>query len=149
MSDDVTLRAVCEADLPIFFAHQSDPQAAAMAAFPSRDQAAFTQHWARIMADPSLITRTILAGGQVVGNIGSWQQSGEQELGYWLGRDYWGRGIATRALALFLDVVTVRPLHAYVATHNGGSLRVLEKCGFRVAGQIMDGEVELVILVLE
>jgi RimJ/RimL family protein N-acetyltransferase len=32
---------------------------------------------------------------------------------------------------MFLDEVTLRPLHAYVAAHNRGSIRVLEKCGFR------------------
>ena len=52
------------------------------------------------------------------------------EIGYWLGEPFWGRGIATRALAEFLQVVTERPLRAHVAMHNIGSMRVLEKCGF-------------------
>jgi RimJ/RimL family protein N-acetyltransferase len=54
-------------------------------------------------------------------------------VGYWLGRSYWGRGIATRALALFLPLVPARPLYAHVASHNTGSMRVLVKCGFRPA----------------
>jgi RimJ/RimL family protein N-acetyltransferase len=62
----------------------------------------------------------------------SWEQDGEQEVGYWLGQEYWGKGIASRALALFLDQVTTRPLYAHVAKHNTGSYRVLEKCGFKI-----------------
>ena len=86
------------------------------------------------MADRTNITRTILADGQVAGNIGSWDQSGEREVGYWLGREFWGRGIATRALELFLTEVTIRPLYAHVVRHNRASRRVLEKCGFIVVG---------------
>ena len=80
----------------------------------------------------------------MAGNIVSWQQSGEQEVGYWLGREYWGKGIATRALSTFLDHVKTRPLHAHVAKHNRASIRVLEKCGFTITGE----EVEEFILKL-
>jgi RimJ/RimL family protein N-acetyltransferase len=62
----------------------------------------------------------------------SWEQSGDTLVGYWIGREYWGRGVASRALALFLLEVDERPLHAHVAAHNAGSIRVLEKCGFRI-----------------
>ena len=48
--------------------------------------------------------------------------SGDTLVGYWIGREYWGKGVASRALALFLMEVDERPLHAYVATHNAGSL---------------------------
>ena len=41
-------------------------------------------------------------------------------VGYWIGRRDWGRGIATRALALFLERVTTRPLYAFVAVNNVG-----------------------------
>jgi RimJ/RimL family protein N-acetyltransferase len=67
----------------------------------------------------------------VAGNIGSWQENGQQLLGYWVGREWWGRGVATQALALLVDEVSIRPLYAHVAVHNVGSIRVLEKCGFR------------------
>ena len=67
----------------------------------------------------------------MAGNIGSWQQNGQQLLGYWVGREYWGRGVATQALALLVDEVSVRPLYAHVVVHNAGSIRVLEKGGFR------------------
>ena len=126
------LRAVTDTDLMVFFAQEQDPEANQMAAFPARDQATFMAHWAKVRADPANITQTILADEQVAGNIGSWRQDGEQQVGYWLGRAYWGQGIATEALGAFLRQVQVRPLYAYVVTHNIGSRRVLEKCGFSV-----------------
>jgi RimJ/RimL family protein N-acetyltransferase len=102
-----------------------------MAAFPSRDRPAFDAHWAtNILGNPNAITRTILVDGRVAGNIGSWSQDGVRLVGYWIGKEYWGMGVATSALAAFLDDVTERPLYAHVVTHNIGSIRVLEKCGF-------------------
>ena len=35
--------------------------------------------------------------------------------GYWLGKEYWGKGIATQALAEYINVVKIRPLMAHVA----------------------------------
>jgi len=128
------LRAVTDADVAIFFGHQRDPEAVRMAAFPARDRDAHMAHWASILADETLIARTIDVDGRVAGHIGSWQADGKRFVGYWIGREFWGRGIATRALAEFLGELTERPLHALVAPHNAGSIRVLEKCGFvRVA----------------
>jgi RimJ/RimL family protein N-acetyltransferase len=154
MTSDVCLRDVAEADLPIFFEHQLDPEATQMAAFPSRDRDAFMIHWARILSDASGVKQTILVDGQVAGNIVSWEQFGEREVGYWIGRDYWGQGVATRALAAFLGHVTARPLYAHVAKHNIGSRRVLEKCGFTICAEGKDSastggeEVEEIVLKL-
>ncbi len=135
MTDSVLLRDVIASDLPIFFEQQFDPVANQMAAFPARDRDAFMAHWAKIMADESNILKTILYGDRVAGNIVSWEHSGEREVGYWLGREFWGKGIATRALSLFLEQVTTRPLYAYVAKHNLASIRVLEKCEFTITGE--------------
>jgi RimJ/RimL family protein N-acetyltransferase len=99
--------------------------------FPARDKDQFAAHWARVRADDTVILRTIVAEGTVAGNIVSWEQDGQRLLGYWVGREHWGRGVATEALAQFTRQVTARPLHAYVAAHNVGSIRVLEKCAFR------------------
>jgi RimJ/RimL family protein N-acetyltransferase len=128
------LRAVEPQDIPIFFEQQDDPVASAMAAFPSRARAAHDLHWEKILADDSLIARAIVEDGQVVGNIGSWVADGERSLGYWIGRPYWGRGYATRAVAELITEVRERPLYARVAEHNVGSLRVLAKCGFSIVG---------------
>src|SRR5262245_29475920 len=129
-TSDVRLREVTDDDLPIFFEHQRDPEANQMAAFPARDRDAFMAHWAKILGDEALMTRAILLDGQVVGNIGSWEHDRKRLVSYWIGKSYWGRGVATRALSAFLGVVQARPLYAYVAKHNIGSIRVLEKCGF-------------------
>ncbi|HAV76939.1 MAG TPA: N-acetyltransferase [Anaerolineae bacterium] len=134
MSSSFYLRKTTTTDLPILFEHQLDPEACAMAAFPSRDKEAFYSHWTKIMANESNILMTILIEGRVAGSIVSWEQAGEQEVGYWLGKEFWGRGIATEALNQFLKVVKTRPLIAHVAKHNIGSKRVLEKCGFKLAG---------------
>ena len=104
-----------------------------MAAFPARDRAAFDAHWAtKILGNPAAVKQTILLDDQVAGHIGSWPQDGVRLVGYWIGKEYWGKGVATRALAAFLQLVTERPLYAHVARHNVGSIRVLEKCGFNL-----------------
>lgn len=128
---DVILRDIRESDLPVFFQHQLDQDAVAMAAFPSRDRDAFTAHWAKILADPLVLNRTIELDGAVAGYVASWSDE-HRLIGYWLGKEYWGKGIASRALSMFLEILPVRPLHAFVANHNAASIRVLEKCGFRV-----------------
>jgi RimJ/RimL family protein N-acetyltransferase len=128
------LRAVRESDLDAFFEHQRDPEANAMAVFPAREREAFDAHWRRLLADDSLTTRTVVHEGRVAGNIGSWEQDGKQLVGYWIGREFWGKGVATRALAEFVQELSRRPLHAWVAATNAGSIRVLEKCGFVQVG---------------
>ena len=132
-SKRVELRPVSESDLPFFYEHQLDPEAARMAAFAYRDHDAFTTHWRKIMSDDTVILRTILVDDEVAGNIVSWEQDGAHEIGYWIDKAFWGQGVATRALTLYLELVRVRPLHAHVAAHNVGSIRVLEKCGFTVS----------------
>ncbi len=129
------LRAVEPTDIGIFFDQQDDPMATGMAAVPSRDRAAHAEHWAKVLAEESIIVRTIADGGQVLGYVTSFFIDGKRNVGYWLGRPYWGAGHATRALTEFLAVVRERPLHARVAEHNTASLRVLAKCGFIVAGE--------------
>ena len=131
MTDEVRLRDIEPDDLAVFYEHQRDDDATRMAAFPSRDRAAFDAHWAtNILGNPAAINRTIVVDGQVAGNIGSWLQDGVRLVSYWIGKEHWGKGVATRALAAFLHLVTERPLYAHVARHNVGSIRVLQKCGF-------------------
>jgi RimJ/RimL family protein N-acetyltransferase len=144
--DGVVLREVTDDDLPIFFAHQRDAEAAQMAQVRSRDRDEFDAHWARIRVDETGVIRTIVVDGEVAGNVLSFEHDGRREVGYWLGREFWGKGVATRALAAFLEVETRRPLHAAAAQHNPGSVRVLEKCGFAAAGEEESG---LLLFVLE
>jgi RimJ/RimL family protein N-acetyltransferase len=126
----VSLRPVTEDDLDVFFQQQLDAEASAMAAFPSRDHDAFYSHWHKILAGGEGTERTIEASGDVAGYIVSWFQDGHREVGYWLGKGYWGRGIASTALRRFVAEIPERPLLAWVAEHNVGSIRVLEKAGF-------------------
>jgi RimJ/RimL family protein N-acetyltransferase len=134
-SGEVRLRDVTADDLPTFFEQQSNPEANRMANFPARDREAFAAHWEKILADESVTKKTVVFDGHVAGNIVSWQQSGQPLVGYWIGKNYWGKGIATRALSEFLGEVAARPLYARVAKHNVASIRVLENCGFTIAGQ--------------
>jgi RimJ/RimL family protein N-acetyltransferase len=150
----ILLRDITESDLPIIFEQQRDPEATAMAAFPSRDREAFDAHWAKIMADETVILKTIEVDGQAAGHLVSWGTgNGKREVGYWLGKEFWGKGIATKALAEFLKVVETRPLFAHAAKHNVASRRVLEKCGFAVIGEdkyvVGSEEVEEFVLELE
>ena len=155
LTGGVQLRDVTEDDLAIFFHHQLDPDANNMAAFTPRDRAAFAAHWTRILGDESITKKTILLDGHVAGNILSYERSGEREVGCWMGKQYWGRGVATEALSQFLDHVVVHPLYARVAKRNIASIRVLEKCGFTISGEdkgfstAPGGEVEEFILKLE
>ena len=146
----VVLRDISDDDLPIFFEHQREPEANHMAAFPPRDRQAFMNHWrTKVLTDPIGKRKTIVADGQVAGNVVSWQQDDQLRLGYWIGRSYWGRGIATAAVTEFLENCEKRrPIYAYVATHNVGSIRVLDKCGFQRVGDPivgLDGVTELLM----
>jgi len=137
----LSLREVIASDLAVFFENQLDPLANHMAAFTAKDptdHAAFTAHWARIMADPSVIIRTIVCDRRVAGSVLSYEEGGRPEVSYWIGRSWWNQGIATMALKLFLEQVNPkRPMYARVAKDNPGSIRVLEKCGFRPVGEAM------------
>jgi RimJ/RimL family protein N-acetyltransferase len=147
---EISIRPVRDSDLETLFENQLDPVAAEMAAFPSRDREAYFAHSAKIRSQPGNILRTVVADGEVAGNIVSWEQDGERLLGYWIGRAFWGKGVATAALALLVDELTQRPLHAHVAEHNVGSIRVLEKCGFRPVGtETGDDGVTEVLMSLE
>ena len=152
MNSNILLRDVIESDLPIFYEQQLDPEATAMAAFPSRDRESFMAHWVKILANESGIHKTILFNDQVAGNIVCWEQDGEREVGYWVGKEFWGKGIATKALAEFINQVKIHPLVAHVAKHNIASRRVLEKCGFTFIKEdkyINPGEVEVEEFVLK
>jgi RimJ/RimL family protein N-acetyltransferase len=131
----VSLRAVEDGDLPLFFAWQSDEESFRMAAVPARDAEAFAAHWARIRANPDSSLRTIVADDVVVGYALSWTGDEGRMVGYWIGREHWGQGIASAALRLYVEVDRHRPLLATVVEHNAGSRRVLEKAGFHLVAQ--------------
>ena len=137
---NITLRETLETDLPVFYGHQLDPEACELADFQPRDREMFMAHWAKIMKDQAVILRTVLCDEKVAGNVVSWEQDGRREVSYWFGREYWGKGTATRAQTEFLRQGKIRPLYAYVAKRNAASARVLQKCGFSVQRE-EDGEI--------
>jgi RimJ/RimL family protein N-acetyltransferase len=134
----VSLRPVAAEDLEAFYEQQADPESVRLAAVPARDRAAHFPHWEKALADENTLARTIDVDGENAGHIVSFLRDGvgEREVGYWLARSHWGRGVATEALTQFLDLEPRRPLIAHVATHNPGSRRVLEKCGFTVEREV-------------
>lgn len=138
MTSTVLLRDVTDDDLPIFFEQQRDPIANHMAGFTAKDPSdrdAFNAHWTRIRGTKKITMKTVLFDGHVVGTVGSYEEGGRREVTYWIGREYWGRGIATKALSYFLGQEKTRPLYARAAKDNLASIRVLEKCGFAVCDQ--------------
>ncbi|WP_436534866.1 GNAT family N-acetyltransferase [Actinoplanes sp. HUAS TT8] len=134
---EVALRPIVDSDLDALFEQMRDPESVRMAGFTAKDpddRAAFDAHMAKIKAWPGVVNRAITLDGRLVGSIASFLMGDDTEFTYWIDRAFWGQGIASRALALLLDEVPVRPVLARVAGDNAGSLRVLQKAGFVVTG---------------
>ncbi len=152
MSDErpeVGLRVVTEDDLHVFLAQEHEPEAVRRSRFAPRPREAFLRHWReRVLGDPDCLVRTVVADGEAAGHVVSWTEGERRFVGYWLGRPYWGRGVGTRALGLFLELDRVRPLYADPFAGNAASVRLLEKHGFERAGTVRHGEDEHVVLVL-
>ena len=125
---DVHLRVMMGADVPLFFRHHRQ--------LPNggEGEAEFCERWLRMLEDQSFVIRTILVDGQVAGYVANFTQLGKPSISYWLGKQFWGQGVATAALQRFLPLVAERPLYARAASDNAVSHRVLEKCGFEVVG---------------
>lgn len=138
----IRLRGVEPRDVPVLFEHQLDPEGNRLAGTKPRSAESFRAIWDQILKDSSVVTRVIVEGDVVVGVISCFKRDGLDAVGYWIAREHWGRGIASRAFALFLQEVTLRPLHATAARANAASIRVLEKCGFRLTGYRMGEETD-------
>ncbi len=102
MLTKIALRNVAADDLTLFFEHQRDPEAVAMVAFQPRERIAFAEHWAKLLADVTIMKKTVLADDRVAGHVVSFNWKGKREVGYWIDRAFWGRGVATAAVAAFL-----------------------------------------------
>jgi RimJ/RimL family protein N-acetyltransferase len=124
------LRELAAADLPTMFGYQSDPESNHMAAVVPRTWEQFAAHWEKALASPEVTTRGIVLDEHLIGQIACFMVDEQSWVGYWIDREHWGRGHATKALAELLELIPRRPLHARVAVHNVASLRVLQKCGF-------------------
>ena len=127
----IILRPVLATDLPILFQQQLEPEAVAMSAYPAKDRGEFMRHWEGILKNKNVTARTIVYKEKVAGHIICWKEGKyEQRIGYWIGKEFWRRGIANAAVAEFLLLVNIRPLFAEVANHNAASQKVLQKNGF-------------------
>ena len=127
----ITLRPVTEADLPILFRQQLDPEAVGMSDYPAKDRGEFMRHWEGTLKNKSITARAIIYKEKVAGHIICWKEGKyEERIGYWIGKEFWRRGIASAAVAELLQLVKIRPLFAEVANRNVASKRGLEKNGF-------------------
>jgi RimJ/RimL family protein N-acetyltransferase len=134
---EVALRSVEDSDLDALFDQMRDPESVQMAAFTAKDpndREAFDTHMSKVRASHDGTLGAVTRDGHLVGSIASFVMEGDTEITYWIDRSAWGQGIASQALALFLDTVEVRPLYARAASDNLGSLRVLQKAGFTIIG---------------
>ncbi len=133
----VALRLIEDSDLDAFFDHMRDPESVQMAAFTAKDpddRKAFDAHMSMVRTSPDTTLRAVTRDGGLVGSISSFVDEDRTEITYWIDRAVWGQGVASEALAQFLDIVVVRPLYARAASDNVGSLRVLRKAGFTIVG---------------
>jgi RimJ/RimL family protein N-acetyltransferase len=155
--EEIALRPTRASDLSIFYDQELDAEARRRVAFvdpATLDRTTFDEQWQRRLTNPATIARTILSGGSVAGHIVRFAFRDQPTIGYWLGREYWGRGVATRALRLYLREDVTRPLYARVAVGNTPSVRVLEKCGFLRIDQVrsyfepLDREIDEFVLEL-
>ncbi len=136
----ISLREVYDSDLPVFWEQQSDQVAQKVAAVTRKfhyDRGLFEAHWAKVRANPTITARTVLADDVVAGYAALFGPAGERHVTYWIGRAYWGRGVASAALPALVDLENARPLHASAAADNAASIRVLEKSGFVITGHEM------------
>jgi RimJ/RimL family protein N-acetyltransferase len=147
---DVRLRDVEEDDLEVFFAQEHDAEAVRRSRFAPRERERFMTHWAtKILADDTVFVQTVTVAGEPAGHIVAWWEGDRRFIGYWLGRQHWGRGTGTKALTLFLQRERARPLHADPFIENTGSVRLLEKLGFQRTGTVRHGDDEHALLVLD
>lgn len=137
MTGTIALRPMEDSDLDGLFDQMRDPESVRMAAFTPDDpddRDAFDAKLARIRAAPDTTLLAITRDGELVGSIGSFVVDGDTEITYWIDRSAWGQGVASRAVAMLLETVPIRPLHARAASDNHGSLKVLRRAGFSVVG---------------
>lgn len=131
----VSLRQIEQSDLPAIFEVQLDAESNQMAFTHPRSKEEFDTHWKESLADPKVVVRAVVAGESLAGCIACFNSEDKNCIGYWIGKRFWGMGIATSALKLLLTEVETRPLHSRVAITNAASIRVFEKCGFREIGR--------------
>ena len=134
---DIQLRPTKVSDLETLFRFQIDEDGGYMAAFTPQnlhDKSAYLIKHTKLLNDPTVNNQTVIANGIIAGSIGKFEIDGNAEITYWFDRNYWGKGIATKALKAFLLIESTRPIVGRVAFDNIRSRKVLENCGFVMIG---------------
>ncbi|MBL0869054.1 MAG: GNAT family N-acetyltransferase [Phycisphaerales bacterium] len=126
----IQFRPVVRGDLRTLYVMQQDEAGNQLAGTKTRSWEAFAARWEAVLIDPRVTARAIVVGAEILGAINVIPDESCLWLGYWIDRQYWGRGVASAAVRLMLREVTPRPIFARVATHNPASLRVLKRNGF-------------------
>jgi RimJ/RimL family protein N-acetyltransferase len=149
MSDEIHLRDVEDGDLEFFFANEHDPENVRRSKFMPRPREKFLTHWAtNVLGVPTNFVQTVTVDGAVAGHVDAWTQDDRRYIGYVFGRPFWGRGIGTRAVRMFVEREPTRPLYADPFTGNTASVKLLERCGFvRIGSEVHEGD-EYVVLTL-
>jgi RimJ/RimL family protein N-acetyltransferase len=144
-------------DLEVLFEFQKDEMSNQMAAFISgnpNDKDAYLEKWEGIVKNVQIPMKTIWLESQIVGSVLCFSFGEETNVSYIIGREYWGKGYATRALAMFLELFANKTFYARTAFDNFGSQRVLEKNGFKKIGteinfaQARGKEIEEIVFIL-
>ncbi len=147
-----TLRPWQPGDAEAVAAAANDPQIAANLrnVFPHPYTLADAQWYVNdciAQGEARQLTRAIVIDGKAAGSIGVFVKDDvyekSAELGYWLARDHWGRGVMTEAVRQLcreafrrFDVLRI---YAEPFADNQGSRRVLEKAGFTCEGTMRNG----------
>jgi RimJ/RimL family protein N-acetyltransferase len=138
--------------VPLLYEIGIDPIACELAGVKPRTREAFITRWKDVLADPAINCQVIqiitpspdsaAATPEFAGSVTVFQAPGEtrNSIGYWLAREHWGKGIASRALCMFLQIEPRRPLHATASMTNLASHRILLKNGFRLVRQYLSPE---------
>lgn len=134
---EIELKHTNQKDLETLFLFQLDKDANYLAAFTSKnpsDKDAYIKKWTKLLSDEKINVRTILLKNEIVGSIAKFEMESNAEITYWIGKEFWGKGIASTALKKFLEIEKTRPLFGRIAFDNLGSKKVLENCGFSKIG---------------
>ncbi len=135
---EIKLRKTVVDDLEVLFKFQLDKEANNLAAFTSKDptdKSAYLIKYTKLLSDPTVNNQTIMIDNIIVGSIANFEIDGKAEVTYWIDKNFWGKGIATKALKYLLTIENTRPILGRVAFDNYGSQKVLEKCDFVKVGK--------------
>ena len=134
----IKLDKTTKENLDTLFVFQTNKDGVMMAAFTSEnpsDKVAYMKKWTAIVDNPEIMMQTIRLENTIVGSVIHFDMMNETNVSYWIDQEFWGKGIATKALNEFIKSSNKRPLYGRVAYDNFGSQKVLEKCGFKSIGK--------------